>query len=118
MHILLRAVAAILLGTLDSAPLLHVASCAIAVLRRSDGNALERLASSYLTGAVAKTDIVTTLYIAAALQVYFMRAAATLELLLLRPLKNQGLCSCCGSPSVSVVIIASGVTHGARYLTC
>jgi FdhE protein len=64
------------------------------------------------------TDAGAALYVAAALQVYFSRLAASLPAPSLRLLPQRGLCPCCGSTPVSGVVTETGQTRGARYLHC
>jgi FdhE protein len=87
-------------------------------LRRSDAVTLDKLADDFLRGGLAASDAGAAVYVAAALQVYFTCSAAQLKSEDLRLLEERALCPCCGSPSVSGMITASGVTPGARYLYC
>jgi FdhE protein len=79
---------------------------------------LEALADAFLRGTVAPADIGPTLYVAAALQVYFTVIAAALPAEALRLLTQRGLCPCCGSTPVAGVVTGSGQTPGVRYLHC
>ena len=87
-------------------------------LRGRDPASVEDLADGFLRGGVDQADAGAALYVAAALQVYFTRLAATLPVASLRLLPQRGLCPCCGSTSVAGVVTASGQTPGARYLYC
>ena len=78
---------------------------------------MERLADDFLRGGVDPADAGAAFYVAAALQVYFTRLAATLPVAACG-CSQRGLCPCCGSTPVSGVITASGRTPGARYLHC
>lgn len=87
-------------------------------LRRYNTEAIEGLADAFLHGQVAAEDAGLALYVAAALQVYFTRLAASLPAASLRLLPERGLCPCCGSTPSAGLVTASGRTPGARYLHC
>lgn len=101
----------------DAAIPLQVQSV-ISGLRARDASAIESLADDFLYGQVEAENVGPVLYIAAALQVYFTRLAASLDASDLRLLPQRGLCPCCGSVPVSGLITATGNTPGARYLYC
>jgi FdhE protein len=94
------------------------ARAVMASLRNSQAGAVESLADRFLGGAVDSAEAGATLYVAAALQVYFTRLAAELPLASLRLLPRRGLCPSCGSTPVAGMVIASGQTPGRRYLYC
>ena len=94
------------------------ARLAIARLRDCAAERLEGLADDFLHGRVDMADTSAVLYVAAALQVYFTRLAASLPGSSLRLLPQRGLCPCCGSTPVSGVVTESAQTRGARYLHC
>ena len=79
---------------------------------------LEALADAFLGGSLPPEQAGHSLFIAAALQVYFTRLAAGLPADHLRLLPERNLCPCCGSTSVSSLVTASGKTPGVRYLYC
>lgn len=87
-------------------------------LRAADAATLERLADAFLSGHVEASQAGAALYVAAALQVYFTRMAASLPAASLRLLERRGLCPCCGSTPSAGLVTASGQTPGARYLYC
>ena len=109
---------AMLLDTFDDRASPPEARAVVASLRAWDAAAVEALAGRFLVRAVDAADTGAALYVAAALQVYFTRAAANLPSASLRLLPQRGLCPCCGSTPVSGVVTASGPTPGARYLYC
>jgi FdhE protein len=109
---------AVVLDGLDAGEAPAPAREAMAKLRKRGAEGLESLADAFLQGGVEPADAGAALYVAAALQVYFTRLAATLSAAELRLLPERGLCPCCGSPPVSGVITASGGTPGVRYLYC
>ena len=90
----------------------------IAEMRRRDAEETERLADAFLRGGVDPADAGAAFWIAAALQVYFTRLAATLRASDLRLLERRDLCPSCGSTSSAGVITASAQNPGARYLHC
>jgi FdhE protein len=94
------------------------AQSALASLRDREVGGLEALADDFLRGGVDGADAAAALYVAAALQVYFTRLAASLSAPSLRLLPQRGLCPCCGSTPVSGVISERSRTQGARYLHC
>jgi FdhE protein len=79
---------------------------------------IETLADQFLHGNIEAADAGPALYIAAALQVYFTRMAASLPVTALRLLPQRGLCPCCGSTPSAGLVTATGQTPGARYLYC
>ena len=94
------------------------ARLAMASLRDRGVEGVEALADDFLHGCVDAADAGAALYVAAALQVYFTRLAASLPAPSLRLLPQRGLCPCCGSTPVSGVVTGTGQTRGARYLHC
>ena len=109
---------ALLLDGADDGALPAPARMAMASLRDRGVERVEVLADDFLHGCVDAADAGAALYVAAALQVYFTRLAASLPGPSLRLLPQRGLCPCCGSTPVSGVITDSSVTRGARYLYC
>ena len=108
----------LLLASFDRDALPPLAAGAIASLGDRGADAVEALADRFLNGDVSPEDTGATLFVAAALQVYFTRVAAGLSAPSLRLLAERGLCPCCGSTPVSGVVTASGQTPGIRYLYC
>jgi FdhE protein len=91
---------------------------AITTLTQSSPARLETLANNFLRGHIPTADTGATVFIVAALQVYFTASAARLAASDLRLLEERALCPCCGSPSVAGVITATGIIPGTRYLYC
>jgi FdhE protein len=87
-------------------------------LRGVDPDALEVLADRCLQDCVAADESGKALYITAALQVYFVGAAARMDALSLRLLERRGLCPVCGCVPVSSMVTASGSAPGTRFLHC
>jgi FdhE protein len=109
---------AVLLDHSDHAPMPPQVQAVIAQLRARDAIAIENLADAFLHGNVEAADAGPVLYVAAALQVYFTRMAASLPVTALRLLPQRGLCPCCGSTPSAGLVTATGQTPGARYLYC
>jgi FdhE protein len=109
---------AVLLDHFDNAPMPPQVYAVIAELRARDASAIENLADQFLHGNVEADDAGPVLYVAAALQVYFTRMAASLSGPALRLLPQRGLCPCCGSTPSAGLVTATGQTPGARYLYC
>jgi FdhE protein len=109
---------AVLLDHFDDAAMPPQVQAIVAELRGRDAIAIETLADEFLHGDVAAADAGPVLYIAAALQVYFTRMAASLPAADLRLLPQRGLCPACGSMPSAGLVTATGQTPGARYLYC
>ncbi|MFT3731550.1 MAG: formate dehydrogenase accessory protein FdhE [Hyphomicrobium sp.] len=107
-----------LLDELDGGDIPAPAAAVIADVRLHSADDIEDLADRFLRGSLDPADVGPALYVAAALQVYFTRLAASLDASTLRLLPQRGLCPCCGSTPVSGLITASGPTPGTRYLYC
>ncbi len=108
----------LLLDTFDGPEIPMPARAAVANLRDRPADAVDVLADRFLLSGLDAADAGAALYVAAALQVYFTRAAASLPATSLRLLPQRGLCPCCGSTPLSGVVTASGPTSGPRYLYC
>jgi FdhE protein len=87
-------------------------------LRGVDPDALEVLADRCLQGHVAANESGEALYITAALQVYFVGAAACVDVASLRLLERRGRCPVCGCVPVASMVTASGSAPGTRFLHC
>jgi len=108
----------LLLDGTDDRAIPAPAQSAIESLRDRGAEGVEALADDFLHGCVDPADAGAALYVAAALQVYFTRLAASLPRSSLRLLPQRGLCPCCGSTPVSGVVTELAQTRGARYLHC
>lgn len=107
-----------LLDALTAQPIPAAARQAALWLRRGGAGAAEALADDFVHGAVVAEDAGPALFVAAALQVYFVALASALPAQELRLLSQRGLCPCCGSTPSAGLVTASGKTPGARYLYC
>ena len=109
---------ALLLDHFDGSSMPPQMQAVVAGLRARQPIAIEALADEVLHGTVEAADVGPVLYVAAALQVYFTRMAASLSASALRLLPQRGLCPCCGSTPSAGLVTATGQTPGARYLYC
>ena len=109
---------AIILDELEARSVPAPALEAITRVRGASTDDIEDLADGFLRDFAGSGDAGATLYVAAALQVYFTRLAGSLDASALRLLPQRGLCPCCGSTPVSGMIMASGDAPGIRYLYC
>jgi FdhE protein len=109
---------ALLLDGLDAGSMPASAQLAMANLRDLGIKGQDALADDFLRGSIASGDVGPALYVAAALQVYFTRLAASLPAPSLHLLSQRGLCPCCGCTPVCGVITDTGRVRGARYLHC
>jgi FdhE protein len=109
---------AILLNDSGSSAIPAAARAVMASLRDRGVDVVEALADNVLKGRVDAANAGAALYVAAALQVYFTRLAASLPVASLQLLPQRGLCPCCGSTPVAGAVTASGQTPGTRYLYC
>lgn len=81
--------------------------------------ALETLADKVLGHDLADdAERAGSVFVAAALQVYWTTLAARLDARTLVRLDNKGLCPCCGSLPVASVVHAGGDVGNLRYLHC
>lgn len=109
---------ALLLDGLDIGAAPTSVRMTIATLRDRSIDGQEALADDFLHGSMEPADLGAAVFVAAALQVYFTRLAASLPAASLSLLPQRGLCPCCGSTPVCGVIAETGKVRGARYLHC
>jgi FdhE protein len=87
-------------------------------VRSAEEGKLEAAAADLLAGAYAELDPGEAPFIAAALQVYWVRMALQLgERATVNP-AQIGLCPVCGSHPVASVVRIGGAQQGLRYLVC
>ena len=88
-------------------------------LTKAPAGALETLADKVLGHDLGdQADLAASVFVAAALQVYWTALAARLAPGSLVRLDNKGLCPCCGSLPVVSVVHAGGAVGNLRYLHC
>ena len=83
-----------------------------------DHDALDAMAGRCLGHEITADETARSVFLTAALQVYFTTAAAVLDVSRLRPLEQRGLCPVCGHAPASSVVTASGRAPGTRFLHC
>lgn len=103
-------------GDAEATP--SLARAAIGRLREMATLRLEALADDFFCGRIQNSDLGDAFYVAAALQVYFTRLAASLPKGCLNLLPERSLCPCCGSTPVAGVVSEAGDVAGTRYLHC
>ena len=96
------------------APALTVAES----LRTANAQALEAAAGHLLAGAYAELRAGEGPFLAAALQVYWVKMALSLGSDGFSPRVRYGLCPVCGSYPVASVVRIGGAQQGLRYLVC
>jgi FdhE protein len=107
-----------LLSALDAQTVPAQAQPVLDALRTAPADALESAAGHLLAGAFAEIDAGQAPFVAAALQVYWVRMAGTLGEAGLSPQVQYGLCPVCGSYPVASVVRIGGAQQGLRYLVC
>ncbi|TAN45762.1 MAG: formate dehydrogenase accessory protein FdhE [Rhodospirillales bacterium] len=91
---------------------------AINALRAMAPSSQDEMAARFLKGQLAKEDLGLGLFVAAAMQVVWLRLASALPPALPKAIDPPGLCPVCGSAPVGGVLMAGGPLEGVRYLAC
>jgi FdhE protein len=91
---------------------------ALAKLRALDEAAQESLADRVLAGTSLDDEAALVPFIGAALQTYFTRLAATLDVALVEHCDIPGICPVCASRPVASVLRIGGAQANLRYLVC
>lgn len=107
-----------MLRHMDAASLPGPASEAVARLMQTGDAELEEIASKLLAGDLAAVGAQDMPFVAAALQVYWIRMAAALGEHAFGRLEQGGLCPVCGSHPVAGIVRIGGTEQGLRYLSC
>lgn len=94
------------------------ARAALQSLRKSDAASLEALADRVLTGELQGSDAAAAPFVAAALQVYWLRLARCLDPGRLVRLDAPNLCPACGYQPVASLVRIGGAEQSLRYLHC
>ncbi|MBY0575388.1 MAG: formate dehydrogenase accessory protein FdhE [Gallionellaceae bacterium] len=113
-----RGVLKTILQHMAAAPLTAPASAVVARLMQTGGTELESIASKLLAGDLSDVDAQDMPFVAAALQVYWVRMAAELGEHAFGKLEQGGLCPVCGSHPVAGIVRVGGMEQGLRYLCC
>ncbi|HEU5283886.1 MAG TPA: formate dehydrogenase accessory protein FdhE [Burkholderiales bacterium] len=90
----------------------------LSALSAAPVDALEAAANNLLAGAYAEVDAGRAPFIAAALQVYWVKMALQLGEAAFSRDVRYGLCPVCGSHPVASVVRVGGAAQGLRYLVC
>jgi len=85
--------------------------------RAADAPARDEMVRAVLAEAIPVETMADHVYIAAALQVHFARAAARLDVDALVPI-GDGACPSCGAAPVTSAIVGWQGAHGTRFCTC
>jgi FdhE protein len=91
---------------------------ALTTLDTLDEAAQESLADRLLAGSSLDADAALVPFIGAALQTYFTRLAATLDVALVEHCDIPGICPVCASRPVASVLRIGGDQANLRYLVC
>jgi FdhE protein len=83
-----------------------------------DSARLEAIADEVLRFDYADLDPAVVPFVAAALQVHWLRRATSLGADAFAKLDSHNVCPVCGSPAVASVLSAAGGAPGSRYLHC
>ncbi len=91
---------------------------ALATLGTLDDSAQESLADRVLAGTSLDDEAALVPFVGAALQTYFTRLAATLDVALVEQCDIPGICPVCASRPVASVLRIGGEQANLRYLVC
>lgn len=94
------------------------AAAAVAALRALDDGALEAQADRVLSGQTLDADAALVPFIGAALQVYFTRAAAALDVDMVKNFDVPTVCPVCATRPVASIVRVGGDRNNLRYLAC
>lgn len=107
-----------ILGQMGEGALPPAAREAIAGLLQSSEPTHEEMADSILAGDLAKISPQDLPFVAAALQVYWVRMASALGEGACGRLEQGGMCPVCGSRPSTAIVRVGGAEQGLRYLNC
>lgn len=94
-----------------------VARSGLARSRNADAAARQAMVRSVLDDSIPIETMADHVYVAAALQVHFVRKAARLDVASLIPVGN-GACPACGGAPASSIIVGWLGAHGVRFCAC
>ncbi|MCO6388986.1 formate dehydrogenase accessory protein FdhE [Aliihoeflea sp. 40Bstr573] len=106
-----------LFGKIEAVEKPAAAKSALASVQKADPLRFDAMVANLLADAVPAETMAEHAYVAAALQLHFVRAASALPE---RELKSvaSGACPACGGPPVASVIVAWPQAGGTRYCAC
>ena len=93
------------------------AAAALTRVKAADAAARDAIARAVLADSVPAEALAEHVYVAAALQVHFVRLAARLDPARLVPV-GDGACPACGGPSAASLLVGWLGAHGARFCAC
>jgi len=94
------------------------AAAMVAAVRALDGPALEALADRILGGTTLDEDAAAVPLLGAALQTYFARRAAAIDVDLVKEFDVATVCPVCATRPVASVVRLGGERNNLRYLVC
>jgi FdhE protein len=108
----------LILRQMDQAALPAAARETVSDLMQAGEASVEATADKILAGEFAAVSPQELPFIAAALQVYWVRMASSLGKDAFARLEQGGLCPVCGSHPMIGIVKSSGAEQGLRYLSC
>ncbi|QIB33478.1 formate dehydrogenase accessory protein FdhE [Ancylobacter pratisalsi] len=90
---------------------------ALARVSAADGAQRAQMVRDVLAHAMPVESLAEHIYVAAALQVHFVRLAAGLDVAKLVPV-GDGICPACGGPPVASLVVDRPNAHGSRFCVC
>lgn len=113
----LAVVVAALLQAAASIEMPEPARLALKAVQAATPEDMQWLLQNVLTDTIPEDSVAPHLFVAAAVQVYMARLAATLDAEALHPIRT-GICPCCGGAPVSSSVMATQGIESIRYATC
>jgi len=95
----------------------EAAEAALARLQQAGPSKRDAMVRNVLADAIPMDGLADHVYVAAALQLQFVRLAAGLDATALVPV-GDGACPVCGGPPVSSMVVGWHGAHGARFCAC
>ncbi len=106
-----------LFGKLEAVEKPAAAQAALASVGKADRPRFDAMVANLLADAVPAETMAEHAYVAAALQLHFVRAASVLPERALKSV-GDGACPACGGPPVASIIVGWPQAGGARYCAC
>jgi FdhE protein len=106
-----------LLAGAEAIDMPHAAAEALRALRATGPSLLQARVEAVLLDALPQEDLAGHLFVAAGVQVFAARAAATLDPKRLVPIAT-GICPVCGGLPVASLVVGVMGAEGARYAAC
>jgi FdhE protein len=106
-----------LLALSDEIAMPDAARVVLARIKVADAEAQAVLVRGVLSNAVRADALAEHLFTAAALQIYFARSAARLDVKSLRPV-GEGACPACGTPPVCSLVVGWRDAQATRFCAC